>query len=65
MISRQFAGSRLRARRAASSGRQTMLPHYLPAGQVYQTGGQTYAQDASGTYWRLENNAWTRMNAGQ
>jgi hypothetical protein len=48
-----------------SSGRQTMLPHYLPAGQVYQTGGQTYAQDASGTYWRLENNAWVRMNAGQ
>ena len=44
------------------SGRTTMLPHSLPAGQVYRDGNNTYAQDAQGTYYRLENNAWVRMN---
>lgn len=45
-----------------SSGRTTMLPHSLPAGQVYQDHGNTYAQDQQGTYYRLENNSWVRMN---
>lgn len=48
-----------------ASGRATMLPHTLPAGQVYQTGGNTYAQDAQGTYYRLQNNAWVRMDAAR
>lgn len=47
------------------SGRTTMLPHSLPAGQVYRDGNNTYAQDAQGTYYRLENNAWVRMNAAR
>jgi len=46
-----------------ASGRSTMLPHYLPAGQVYQSGGNTYAQDPSGNYYRLQNGAWSRMDA--
>lgn len=46
------------------SGRTTMLPHSLPAGQVYQTGGHTYAQDQAGTYYRLQDNAWVRLDAG-
>lgn len=46
-----------------SSGRSTMLPHYLPQGQVYQSGGQTYAQDPAGNYYRLNNGAWSRMDA--
>jgi len=48
-----------------TSGRTTMLPHALPAGQVYQSEGNTYAQDAHGTYYRLQNNAWVRMDAGR
>ena len=46
-----------------SSGRSTLLPHHLPAGQVLQSGGETYAQDAAGTYYRLQNQAWVRLNA--
>ena len=30
-----------------------------------QTGGITYAQDAQGTYYRLQNNAWVRMDAAR
>jgi len=47
------------------NGRTTMLPHSLPAGQVYRDGNNTYAQDQQGTYYRLENNAWVRMNAAR
>ena len=44
-----------------ASGRTTMLPHYLPQGQTYQSGGNTYAQDAQGAYYRQQDNAWVRM----
>ena len=46
-----------------SSGRKTMLPHYLAQGQTYQSGGSTYAQDAQGTYYRQQNNGWVQMDA--
>lgn len=46
-----------------SSGRKTMLPHYLAQGQTYQSGGNTYAQDAQGAYYQQQNNGWVRMNA--
>ena len=46
-----------------SSGRTTMLPHYLAQGQTYQSGGNTYAQDAQGSYYRQQNNGWVRMEA--
>ena len=46
-----------------SSGRTTMLPHYLAQGQTYQSGGNTYAQDAQGSYYRAQNNGWVRMEA--
>ena len=46
-----------------SSGRTTMLPHYLAQGQTYQSGGNTYAQDAQGGYYRAQNNGWVRMEA--
>ena len=46
-----------------SSGRTTMLPHYLAQGQTYQSGGNTYAQDAQGSYYRAQNNGWVRMKA--
>lgn len=48
-----------------SSGGTTMLPHYLPQGQTYQSGGNTYAQDAQGTYYRAQNNGWVRMESGR
>lgn len=46
-----------------SSGRTTVLPHYLAQGQTYQSGGNTYAQDAQGSYYRQQNNGWVRMEA--
>ena len=46
-----------------ASGRRTMLPHYLAQGQTYQSGGNTYAQDAQGTYYRQQNNGWVRMDS--
>ena len=47
-----------------ASGRATMLPHHLPAGQTVQVDGLTYAQDAGGTYYRRESDgAWTRLSA--
>lgn len=46
-----------------SSGRTTMLPHYLAQGQTYQSGGNTYAQDAQGAYYQQQNNGWVRMSA--
>jgi hypothetical protein len=48
-----------------ASGGTTMLPHYLPQGQTYQSGGNTYAQDAHGTYYRYQNNGGTPMAAGR
>ena len=48
-----------------SAGGTAMLPHYLPQGQTYQSGGNTYAQDAQGTYYRAQNNGWVRMNSGR
>ena len=48
-----------------SSGRKTMLPHYLAQGQMYQSRGNTYAQDAQGTYYRQQNSGWVRMDAAQ
>ncbi len=50
---------------ADSSGRTTMLPHYLAQGQTYQSGGNVYAQDAQGSYYRQQNNGWVRMDAAQ
>ena len=46
-----------------SSGHSTMLPYYLAQGQTYQSGGNTYAQDAQGNYYRYQNNGWARMDA--
>lgn len=48
-----------------STGRKKMLPHYLGQGQTHQSGGNTYAQDAQGTYYRQHNNGWLRMDAAQ
>ena len=48
-----------------SSGRKAMLQPYLAQGQTYQSGGNVYAQDAQGTYYRQQNNGWTRMDAAQ
>jgi hypothetical protein len=48
-----------------SYGNTTMLPHYLPQGQTYQSGGNTYAQDAQGTYYHYQGNSWVRMDAGR
>ena len=48
-----------------STGRTTMLPHSIPAGQAYYSGGQVYAQDPQGTYWRQDNNGWVRLNAAR
>lgn len=45
-----------------SSGRTAMLPHHLPAGQSFQSGGEVYAQDNGGTYWRRDPNGWVRLN---
>ncbi len=47
------------------NGQRTMLPHTLPQGQTYQQGGNTYAQDAQGTYWRWQGNGWTRLDAAR
>jgi hypothetical protein len=48
-----------------SSGRTTMLPHYLPQGQTVQYGGYTYAQDAQGAYYQKQGNAWVRMQTSR
>lgn len=45
------------------SGQTYNLPHYLPAGQVHQSGHDYYVQDQSGTYYRWANNGWQRMQA--
>ena len=42
-----------------------MLPHFLGQGQTFQSGGNTYAQDAQGTYYRQQSNVWVRMDATQ
>ena len=63
------ANPRTRARGVSpyrdSYGNTTMLPHYLPQGQTYQSGGNTYAQDAQGTYYHYQGNSWVRMDAGR
>lgn len=48
-----------------AGGQQTLLPHYLPQGQLYQSGGYTYAQDGQGRYWRQQGNGWVRMDAAR
>ncbi len=45
------------------SGATLWLPSSLPAGQVYSYGGNSYAQDPTGTYYQWQGNAWVRMNA--
>jgi hypothetical protein len=40
-----------------------MLPHYLPPGQMVYSGGDAYAQDASGSYYRRQVNGWVRLDA--
>ena len=48
-----------------NTGRTTMLPHHLPAGQAVQVNGYTYAQDQSGQYYRRESNGWVRLAAAR
>jgi hypothetical protein len=48
-----------------NTGRATMLPNYLPQGQAVQINGNVYAQDASGQYYRRDNNGWVRLNAAR
>lgn len=48
-----------------ASGRRMMLPQYLAQGQTYQSGGNVYAQDAQGTYYRQQNNGWVRIDSAQ
>ncbi len=46
------------------TGRTLMLPHSLPAGQVYRDANQNaYAQDAQGVYHRWDGNGWVRLDA--
>jgi hypothetical protein len=46
------------------TGATHMLPHSLPAGQVYRDGrNNAYAQDAQGVYHRWDGNGWVRMDA--
>lgn len=46
------------------TGITQMLPHSLPAGQIYRDGNNNaYAQDNQGVYHRWTGNAWVRMDA--
>ncbi|MBK7261928.1 MAG: hypothetical protein IPI03_08700 [Rubrivivax sp.] len=48
------------------TGATQMLPHNLPAGQVYRDGNNNaYAQDNQGVYHRWDGNGWTRMDAAR
>jgi hypothetical protein len=47
------------------SGATQMLPYGLPAGQLYQSGGESYVRDQSGTYYRWAGNAWAPMQQGR
>ena len=48
------------------TGATLMLPHSLPAGQVYRDAQQNaYAQDQQGVYHRWDGNGWVRLNAAR
>lgn len=48
----------------SQTGATQMLPHSLPAGQVYRDAQQNaYAQDAQGVYHRWNGNGWVRLDA--
>lgn len=50
----------------SQTGARLMLPHSLPAGQVYRDGqGNAYAQDAQGVYHRWSSNGWVRLDASR
>ena len=46
-------------------GTTRMLPYYLADGQTYSYGGNTYAQDRAGTYYRQNGNYWQPLQAGR
>lgn len=48
------------------TGATQMLPHSLPAGQVYRDGqNNAYAQDGQGVYHRWDGNGWVRLDAAR
>ena len=48
------------------TGATQMLPHSLPAGQVYRDAQQNaYAQDNQGVYHRWDGNGWVRLDAAR
>lgn len=50
----------------AQTGATLMLPHSLPAGQVYRDAqNNAYAQDAQGVYHRWSGNGWVRLDAAR
>jgi hypothetical protein len=50
----------------SKTGATLMLPHSLPAGQVYRDAQQNaYAQDAQGVYHRWDGNGWVRLDAAR
>ncbi|NRF71615.1 hypothetical protein HLB44_31970 [Aquincola sp. S2] len=50
----------------SQTGATQMLPHSLPAGQVYRDGqNNAYAQDAQGVYHRWAGNGWVRLDAAR
>ena len=46
-----------------TTGAKTYLPNYSPPGQIENYGGNSYTQDAQGTYWRWAGNDWVRMDS--
>ena len=48
---------------STNGGPNTLLPYYSPAGQVVNSGGNYYVQNAQGTYYQWSGNGWTQMNA--
>jgi len=50
----------------SQTGTTQMLPHSLPAGQVYRDGqNNAYAQDGQGVYHRWAGNGWVRLDAAR
>ena len=48
------------------TGATQMLPHSLPAGQVYRDAqNNAYAQDGQGVYHRWNGNGWVRLDAAR
>lgn len=47
------------------TGATQMLPYYSPPGQVFNSGGNYYYQDQSGTYHQWVGNSWTQMRPGR